>query len=136
MVLAWCGLDGRLLKPFRPYSGEAFEDIREDLMPLLKSGTDVRMAAGMSLEESMPSVHCTDSYQKHDLQIPELYDEVWQCLQVSSTGVTPRGEVADIGVTPCSPSSKLLSVTGDPRHDVIVCRSCGSVASPDTADSY
>ena len=48
---------------------EAWADIEASLEPLLRDLRDARLDAGMSMEESIPVFHATDSYRKHRFKI-------------------------------------------------------------------
>ena len=93
-ILAWCGIDGSLLKPPVLSHGESIEEQVEDLTPLLILGRDERMAYGMSLLDARPAFHSTDTYNKHRLQWPHVYDSVCMCQRVCSEGTTPRSDVS------------------------------------------
>ena len=80
-LLAWCGTDGSLLKPFVLMPGESFEDQVQDLRPFLQRAKEIRMTFGMSTKDSRPTVRATDTYNKHRRLWPRVYDGIWleQC---------------------------------------------------------
>ncbi|CAE7917875.1 unnamed protein product, partial [Symbiodinium necroappetens] len=133
-IQAWCGLDGSLLKPWVLCDGESFETQASDLRPYLEFGRDTRLAYGLTLPESRPVFHCTDSYNKHRQLWPSVYDAVWlgQTLQLQKR----KGDKITVSLDANVPPKAATIVTGDPRHDCINLRRALSNLSYDFADAY
>ena len=132
VLLAWCGVDGCLLKPVSPSKTEDFPDLAADLEPMLDDLRQERLASGLSLLESAPVFHSTDVYGKHRRLYAALYKRKWHELGVETTSATPKGDAAgalaqdvDCGPTLC---------VGEPFHDVIALRRVASPASNDCRD--
>lgn len=135
-ILAWCGTDGSLLKPFVLKPGESFEDRAADLEPHLQSAKGIRMAFGMSWAESRPTVHATDTYNKHRNLWPRIYDRVWCAQEVGFDSHTAKGDVCKINRDHAGQVFDNTMVTGEPMHDLINLRRALPNLGQDFADIY
>ena len=134
VVLAWCGVDGCLLKPPTPSGAEAFTDIQADLEPLLELIRTVRLQAGLSLMESAPVFHSTDSFRKHRKELDALYRRLWPELAMATRSATPKGDAIEV-VRDKSARSP-TAIVGEPIHTVLKARRLSSVTSNDCADFH
>ena len=133
-LMAWCGTDGSLLKPFVLTPGEAFQDQVRDLEPFLRAAKRIRMSHGMSSEESRPTVHATDTYGKHRLLWPPVYDEIWLEQEVEAVGRTKKGDVKTIHRR--AAPSHVTMITGEPMHELINLRRVLPRQGHDFAEIY
>lgn len=122
VVLGFTGTDGALLMPLMPAAGESWERVREVLVPYLEELKNTRMSAGMSLLNSMPVFHATDSYQRQYKKIPLDYKDIWKGLLLTTESATPRADAVAAKVATWDKS--LFRVCGDPEHDIIAFRRC------------
>ena len=92
--------------------------IEAALRPLLRSIIAGRLAAGLSLEESIPVFVSTDVFGRHRLKLRGLLHEVTQQVRLQPEGMTPRGSVERVQAAPADqhPSDLLTCVAGEPRH--------------------
>lgn len=130
-MMAMCGVDGSLLSPVVARRAESWPELCGWMRPYLESLRDTRQAAGFSLVESMPVAHATDTYGKHRKKIRQLYSEVWALARLQTQSCTPRGDAVGVRVEATGSVQNLLTVTGDPLHDVLALRRC---AAPQAAD--
>jgi hypothetical protein len=135
-VLAWCGLDGSLLKPMALAASEKMTDIIADLQPMLERMQKVRMHAGLTLEQTVPVFHATDSYGKHRIQLMTFYKDVFKEVRLEATFATPRSNADGVAVRSDaeSPVPHLLKITGDPQHDVYKVRMWAKPAANNYSD--
>ncbi|CAJ1434066.1 unnamed protein product [Effrenium voratum] len=133
-LMAWCGTDGSLLKPFVLTPGEAFQDQVRDLEPFLRAAKRIRMSHGMSSEESRPTVHATDTYGKHRLLWPPVYDQIWLEQEVEAVGRTKKGDVKTIHRR--AAPSHVTMITGEPMHELINLRRVLPRQGHDFAEIY
>ena len=134
-ILAWCGTDGSLLKPFVVAPGEAFHDQVKDLEPFLRKAKSLRMTHDLSSTDSRPTVHATDTYNKHRLLWPPIYDKVWMEQQVDAQGHTKKGDVCKVQRSGVGESDATM-VTGEPMHELINLRRVLPSVGHDFADIY
>ena len=132
--MAWCGTDGSLLKPFVLTPGEAFQDQVRDLEPFLRAAKRIRMSHGMSSEESRPTVHATDTYGKHRLLWPPVYDQILLEQEVEAVGRTKKGDVKTIHRR--AAPSHVTMITGEPMHELINLRRVLPRQGHDFAEIY
>eukprot|EP00435_Cladocopium_sp_Y103_P075461 s20_g58.t1 len=134
VALGWCGVDGSLLAPISLARAESWPCLHASLAPLLRKIKQARLRAGLSLEESLPCFHATDSYHKHRVLISKLYSHVWQDLRVEGEAATrckdAFGKVA-IAKEDDNPTKWHLRVTGEPMHDLFALRRLTSPAAND-----
>jgi hypothetical protein len=133
VLLAWCGVDGCLLKPVVPSKTEDFPDLAADLEPMLDDLRHERLTSGLSLLESAPVFQSTDVYGKHRRLYAALYKRKWHELTVETTSATPKGDAAGALAAQDVESGPTLCV-GEPFHDVIALRRVASPASNDCRD--
>ena len=135
-ILAWCGTDGSLLKPFVLKPGESFEDQAKDLEPYLQTAKGIRMAFGMDWAASRPTVHATDTYNKHRNLWPKVYDRVWKAQEIGFDSEAAKGDVRKINRQHGSQVLDTTLVTGEPMHDLINLRRALPNLGQDFADIY
>jgi len=134
VLLAWCGVDGCLLKPPTPAVAEAFPDIQSDLEPLLRLIREVRLQANLSLLESSPVFHATDSFRKHRSELDSLYRRIWPEVAMATQSVTPRGDA--VAIVRDATAGGPTAIVGEPVHTVLKARRLSSVTSNDCADFH
>ena len=135
-ILAWCGTDGSLLKPFVLKPGESFQDQAADLESYLQKAKGVRMAFGMDWAASRPTVHATDTYNKHRNLWPRVYDRVWRAQEIGFDSETAKGDVCKISRQDRSQVLDTTLVTGEPMHGLINLRRALPNLGQDFADIY
>ena len=135
-ILAWCGTDGSLLKPWVLKPGESFEDQVTDLEPFLQTAKEIRMGFGMSWAESRPTAHATDTYNKHRQLWARVYDRVWCGQEVGFGSRTAKGDVCNIARCPENQGLDTTLITGEPFHDIINLRRALPNLGQDFADIY
>ena len=81
-IMGFTGTDGSLLQPPLPLRAEAWPDMQPMLQTLLSNILQQRLAAGLSLQDAVPTFVATDSYHKHRLLLEKLCCKVgdrWPC---------------------------------------------------------
>lgn len=121
--------------PFVVAPGEAFHDQVKDLEPFLRKAKSLRMTHGLSSTDSRPTVHATDTYNKHRLLWPPIYDKVWMEQQVDAQGHTKKGDVCKVQRSGVGESDATM-VTGEPMHELINLRRVLPSVGHDFADIY
>lgn len=134
-LLAWCGTDGSLIKPFVLMPGESFQDQVEDLRPLLRRAKRLRMSSGMSSADARPTFHATDTYNKHRFLWPPVYEQIWMEQQVEAVGQSKKADVAKVRRSAVAASDGTM-VTGEPMHELINLRRVLPGTGQDFADIY
>ena len=132
VLLAWCGVDGCLLKPVTPSGTEAWVDLAADLDGLLDQLRAARLSAGMDAMESAPVFHSTDVYRKHRFLIEAFYKQKWPDASIRVDSLTPKGDALSAELL--SGGSQPTMAVGEPFHDVIAVRQLCSPASNDCSD--
>jgi hypothetical protein len=132
VLLAWCGVDGCLLKPVVPSGTEAWVDLAADLDGLLDKLRAARLSAGMDATESAPVFHSTDVYRKHRSLIEAFYKQKWPDASIRVDSLTPKGDALSAELL--SGGSQPTMAVGEPFHDVIAVRRLCSPASNDCSD--
>ncbi|CAE8598795.1 unnamed protein product [Polarella glacialis] len=135
-LLGFCGTDGSLLQPVVPLRGECWDDMEPVLETLLRDSVAARLQAGMSLEEAIPVFISTDSYSKHRLLLKKLVCKVVDHFRVQTVASTPRGPVSAVKILGPeeNPAYDLVTIAGEPFHDVINYRKCVSPQCNDSVD--
>ena len=131
VLLAWLTVDGTLYSPPRTYPGEDIDYIEDDLTELVDRIKTKRLSAGLSMAESCPVVHATDSYGKHRLRLARFYQRKYPELATHSQSDTPRGDAT--GCVLRGIASPCL-IAGDPAHDTIAFRRCVPVFGNDACN--
>ncbi len=136
VVLAFCGTDGSLLQPVTLHKAESWADIQSVLVPLLMEIKRARLEFNLSMEDSMPAFHATDSYGKHRLLAAKCYERCWEELRVKSVAPTPKVDCVSAVVAPAAEADvgRRCLITGEPFHKVISLRKLISPSSPDARD--
>ena len=120
------------------HRAEAWHDLESDLKPLLQGIKWARMQAGLSVDDSMPVFHATDTYGRHRRCIRKCYAEVWSEMRQKVLALTPKSD--SFGVEWQSPEESNLGsrcmVTGEPFHDVISLRRAVATSAPDCRDLF
>ena len=132
VLLAWCGVDGCLLKPVKPSATEDWEDLAADLDGLLDKLRAARMSSGMHAIEGAPVFHSTDVYGKHRLLIEAFYKQKWPETSILVDSLTPKGDALSAELL--SEGSQPTMAVGEPFHDVIALRKLCSPTSNDCSD--
>jgi hypothetical protein len=87
-----------------------------------------RLAAGLTLWESAPAVHATDSYGKHRLKLRDFYNNKYPELAALVSAQTPKANASGARLRE---SSQVTLIAGEPFHDVIGFRRCVPVYGND-----
>ncbi|CAK0823800.1 unnamed protein product, partial [Prorocentrum cordatum] len=132
VVLAWCGIDGCLLKPVAPAESEAWEDLCPDLGDVVTCLRGDRLRRGLSLREAAPVCRSTGMYGKHKALTEAYYHEMYSDLVSEVTAPTPKGDADGAPVQECAAPPTLA--VGEPVHDVTNVRKAASPASNDCSD--
>ena len=132
VLLAWCGVDGCLLKPVTPSGTEDWVDLAADLDGLLDKLRAARLSAGMDAMESAPVFHSTDVYRKHRRLIEAFYKQKWPDASIRVDSLTPKGDALSAELL--SGGSQPTMAVGEPFHDVIAVRPLCSPTSNDCSD--
>jgi hypothetical protein len=136
VLFGWCGVDGSLLKPVSLAVAENIAEISKDLEPLIDRMQAVRMGNGFPGERTIPVFHATDSYGKHRHKLIKWYKKKFQSLRIGAAYATPRANAQGVSVLRDlqSPVPHLLTIVGDPQHDVITIRRLAKPAANDCSD--
>ena len=125
VLLAWCGVDGSLLKPITLARSEKVIDITSDVEPMIDRMLHVRMNAGFSLEQCVPVFHATDSYRTQRKKLMRFYKRKFDQTRLATEYPTPRGDAQGKHIREGTVPA-LLKIVGDPPHDTWNARSAAS----------
>ena len=131
VVLGFCGVDGVLLKPVRPFAGETLKDIESELGPMLDRLRESRLQQGFSLDQSAPVFHATDRYHPDRHGYARIYKDRFGDRGIIPAASTPKGVPTHAFNTDYSDGPTLI--VGDPEHDLIALR---KIVSPKLVDSH
>ena len=132
VALAWCGVDGCLMKPIVVAKAEAWEDLEIDLEDLISCLRDDLLVHGLSLSEAAPVFHSTDVFGKHRYKIEDFYKAQFPEESLVVDTLTPKGEALGAHVIPDADGPTMA--VGEPVHDVIAVRKLASPAINDCSD--
>lgn len=129
VLLAWVTVDGALFQPVTLSATEDWPDLQPDLDAVVSRLKEDRLAAGLSLAESAPIAHATDSYRKQRLLLDTFYKNKYHEMGVEAISQTAKGDAqgAKGGGSSCT------IVCGDPLHDQLALQRRVSAASPDAS---
>ena len=91
-IIAWCGLDGSLLRPPTLSNSESWSSLERDLDGLLDRAGRVRGAAGCNTEQCIPVFHSTDTFEKHRRKLAEYYAKKYPATRILPEHATPRSD--------------------------------------------
>jgi hypothetical protein len=131
-LIAWTGVDGCLLKPVAPSTGESFEELVLDLELMLDAMIAERRGSGLAGLLAAPVFHSTDVFGCHFKKLQRFYLQKLRDLDIQTETLTPKGDAVGASIQDCDVTRTMI--VGEPVHDIINVRRAVTKKANDSSD--